>query len=97
MAAVGKNVKVDTYAIFCKVVDSHKNVHEFCAKNDLSYVTFHKLFNDDATTLRAETLIKVASALGCSVMELIAKGEVLKKKEKKVKQEVADPFVFLGI
>ena len=98
MAAVGKNVRVDSYAIFCKIVDAHKNVHEFCIKNDLTYVTFNKLFNGESSVLRAETLIKVAAALGCSVTELIAKGEVLEKPKKKgVDQEVMDAFAQFGI
>ena len=83
MAAVGKNVKVDGYVIFRKIMDSHKSVHDFCTKYGFTYVTFNKLFKDGLAVLRAETLIMVAAALECSVTELLDKGEVLEKPKKK--------------
>lgn len=82
MAAVGKNVRVDAYKIFSRIVDKHKHVHCFTeAHPEISYATLCQLFAGKTTAMRAETVVKLAGALECPVSELVIPNSVPEKKE----------------
>jgi DNA-binding Xre family transcriptional regulator len=72
MAIMGRNVKVDAYKIFSKIVDKYKHVHSFTeAHPEISYVTLCQLFSGKTKSLRSETVVKIASALECAASEFV--------------------------
>lgn len=83
MATVGRNVAVDGWKIFCKIVDKYKHLYAFCEKHNISYQTMTNIVSGKTKALRAETLVKVASALECSASELILNLQKPEKVEKK--------------
>lgn len=72
----GKTVKVDSWMLYCKIVENHKSVHDFCKKNNISYATVSNLVNGSSQATKATTLIKIAGALECPVSILIVKKEI---------------------
>jgi DNA-binding Xre family transcriptional regulator len=85
MATVGKNIKVDGYKIFCKIIDNYKHIITFCEEHNLSYQTINNIIYGRTKALRAETLIQVAAALHCSPADLAL--ETLEKEVKVNKYE----------
>ena len=72
MAINGRNVKVDAYKIFSKIVDKYKHVHNFTeAFPDISYVTLCQLFSGKTKSMRSVTVVKIAAALECSASEIV--------------------------
>jgi DNA-binding Xre family transcriptional regulator len=67
---VGKNVKVNGYLIFSKIVDQYKHLYSFCEQHNISYQTINNIVYGKTKALRAETLIQVAAALYCSPQDL---------------------------
>jgi DNA-binding Xre family transcriptional regulator len=73
--ATERNVRVDGWKIFCKIVDKYKHVFAFCEANGISYQTMMNITSGKTKALRSITLVKVAAALECSALELIIKQE----------------------
>lgn len=83
MAIMGKNVKVDAYKIFSKIVDKYKHVHNFTeAFPEISYVTLCQLFSGKTKALRSETVVKIATALECSATEFVIYTPKVEKEKK---------------
>ena len=69
--ATERNVRVDGWKIFCKIVDKYKHVYQFCEEHNISYQTIVNITSGKTKALRSITLVKVAAALECSASELI--------------------------
>jgi hypothetical protein len=62
MATGGRNVPVDAYKIFSKIIDKYKHVYMFSEEHGISYATLTQLFSGKTKSLRAETVVKKVSS-----------------------------------
>lgn len=93
MATVGRNVAVNTYKIYCKIIDKYKHVYMFSEVSGISYATLTQLFAGKTKSMRAETVVKLAGALECPVSEIVIQTQ--KPEKKKVDNKAMENLLLL--